>query len=885
MNRRHFILLLLLLINMVIAKATHIIGGAWSYECLGNNRYKFTLKMYRDCGPTSTGFDDPIYAAIFNSSNVIVKELPIRLDQSAKLATTINSPCFSPSTNICVEEAIYDTIVNDLPPIPGGYYISYQRCCRNNTILNLTDPGDVGATFTAHIPGSEKTVPCNNNPVFNELPPIFLCTGMALMFDHSATDADGDSLVYELCDPYSGGTSSSPIPNPPASQPYNYVNWRPPYNGGYPMSSNPSLAIHPNTGLLTGTPDKTGQWVIGVCVKEYRNGVLLSSTKRDFQFNVINCPGLVVAAFPSQTIYCNGFEVSFQNNSFNASSYFWDFGVSGVMNDTSIQATPTFTYPQSGAYTVTLIANPGTPCADTAFSVFEIYPVLDPDFIIPDTKCLTGNSFNFSAGGTFESGADFSWTFPGGNPSGSNLQNPTGVSFIDSGYFSVTLTITVNGCTKSITKPLYVTPDVVSKIEPQQIFCGGFNYSFKNHSQYANSYYWTFGDPYNPGASSTDFEPSYTYQDSGLFTVTLIAYGQSCSDTISETFKIYPLLRADIIGDTVQCFEDHNLNFTAGGSFQEYAEFYWDFGPGANIPNSTDRNVLNILFNASGLHPITLTIQENGCISQKRANIDLQPKPIAILNLQKASGCIPLTVNFINNSTAATPLIYNWDFGDGNHANISNPVHTYIMPGTYDVSLTVSTISGCIATSSVIMPDLVAVHPFPAADFSVLPHEASIFEPHFIFNDKSFDHVSCTYFLGDGNTSEEFNIEYTYSDTGIFNITQIVLSEFGCSDTAFGFVRVFPEYRFFVPNAFTPDGDGVNDVFKPSLIGVRDYEMVIFNRWGETIFTTLNTDTGWNGRIENSKGFAKQDVYTYMIKLSNVFNRSFHFSGNVTLLR
>ena len=122
-----------------------------------------------------------------------------------------------------------------------------------------------------------------------------VCANFEFTWDHSATDDDGDELVYSLCAPLDGGGTDggggydSPIPNPPAAPPYQEVAYVGPYSGDYPIASDPAMAIDPVTGMITGTPTVPGQYAIGICVSEYRDGVLLSTTMRDFQFNVTLC--------------------------------------------------------------------------------------------------------------------------------------------------------------------------------------------------------------------------------------------------------------------------------------------------------------------------------------------------------------------------------------------------------------------------------------------------------------------------------------------------------------------------------------------------------------------------------------------------------------------
>ena len=344
MKAKHFILLLFLTAFSLKNFATHIVGGEIYYDCLGGNNYKITLKIYRDCFNGQAPYDSPAVIFIFDNAGNFIDSVDMAFPGSVQLPASVISPCLIPPTNICVEEADYVTTIN-LPPLAGGYDIVYQRCCRNITILNLIGPGNVGSTYMTHIP-TTGVAPCNNSPRFNNFPPIFLCASVPLVFDHSATDPDGDSLYYQFCDPYIGldpncpqlgaaGSQGGACPTIATPPPISFVPWLSPYSGSYPTSSSPAMAINSNTGLMTGTPNMIGQWVIGVCVNEYRNGVLISTNKRDFQFNVVSCPNVPVASIPAQTTFCTGFQVNFNQTSLNAFTYHWDFGDPSTLTDTS----------------------------------------------------------------------------------------------------------------------------------------------------------------------------------------------------------------------------------------------------------------------------------------------------------------------------------------------------------------------------------------------------------------------------------------------------------------------------------------------------------------------------------------------------------------------
>lgn len=884
-----FLFPLFLILLSATGHATHIVGGELTYRCLGNNNYEIKLKIYRDCLNGMAPFDDPANITIFNSSGGVVQTIQISNPIITTIPPSINSPCFQVPSGVCVEEGVYTTTIN-LPPLAGGYTLAYQRCCRNNTIININSPGNVGSTYTAHIPDPGLAT-CNSNPRFNYFPPIFVCAGVPLSFNHSATDLDGDSLVYELCDAYDGATPQNPMPtvvSPPP--PFTTVPYSGTYNGTYPMASNPPLSINPQTGLLTGTPTQIGQFVVAVCVSEYRNGQLLSVGRRDFQFNVVNCPYYVDAIITPQFQltngnYCNGLTYTFLNQSVGGTSYLWDFGIINSNNDTSTAFQPTFTFPDTGTYTITLIVNPG-PCADTTSQTFTIYKEFFPSFTAPNgEQCLSGNSWNFNVSGQYEPYATFHWNFGPATPPTATGASVNNVSFNTPGNHVVTLIATQNICSDTLRDTITVVPDAIAQIALQDTFCNGFTYHFLNQSQHANSYYWDFGDPTTTNDVSTLFQTAYTYPDSGVYTVTLIAYGPTCADTATEIFRIYPLLRPIILGDTTACIDNNNFTFTAGGVYGPDVQFDWFFGPNANISTSNSQIVPNVIFNQVGTENVILCMAENGCYKCDTLQVRLYPRIASDFYSLARQGCVPLTVKFSELAVAQTPLFYTWNFGDGNYSNEATPIHTYTQPGVYTVSLTSFTTSGCLDTITISKPNYITVFPKPTAGLKIDPKEVSIFEPNVTFYNQSTDAYNSMLYFGDGDSIVlTDNYTHTYADTGNYVATLIVTNENGCTDTITGLLRVNPEYRIFIPNAFTPyNNDGLNDTFIPVMMGIKWFNMKIFDRWGELIFETDNPEEGWDGTYKGAK--PKQDVYVYVVDVINVFGKRESFTGHVTLIR
>lgn len=439
------------------ASATHIVGGELYYRYLGNNDYEIRLTVYRDCYNGIPPFDDPAYVGVWDSANNLIMEVAMSPNDSATVPSTINSPCFQPPGGICVRVANYYAIVN-LPPIPGGYQLAYQRCCRNQTILNVVNPLNTGASFYATIPGNGII---NSNPVFNELPPAFACNGYPLVFDHSATDLDGDSLVYSICNPLDGANqgNSAPLPST-APPPFLPISFQAPFNIANLMGGSP-LTIDPATGELTAIPNTLGQFVIGICVSEYRNGQLLSTTMRDYQINVVDCPSLVVAGIISPGVVCGSNTVQMTNNSYGASSYLWNFYDPSVPNSTSTAFSPSWTYPDTGTYVVSLIAfsTLDSSCTDTTARLVTFLPEFITDFTIDTTVCSYTVSFN----DTSNTGAGtinfWDWNF-GDNSAHAYTSDPQH-TYAGPGTYTVTLKTRSTGfCRDTIVKTFTLDPPI-----------------------------------------------------------------------------------------------------------------------------------------------------------------------------------------------------------------------------------------------------------------------------------------------------------------------------------------------------------------------------------------------------------------------------------------
>jgi gliding motility-associated-like protein len=901
-----------------LAEATHIVGGEIYYDNLGGGNYKLHMKVYRDCingippfdgFPNSNGdIIDAVFTVFDANGNVMQTGIFTPLIFTT-VPPTNNSPC-APATagNACVEEALYEATVN-LPPLAGGYYIAYQRCCRNATILNLINPGSIGATYWEHIPGPEVVV-VNNSPRFTNRPPIYICAGIPIAFDHMATDPDGDSLVYTLCTPFNGLDVTCPVLDPTNANcptantppPYISVPFISPYSSSYPMSSSPAINVNPNTGFLDGVPNITGQWVVGVCVSEYRNGQLIGVHHRDFQFNVINCPFVVIADIVSQTTtnngagtgFCNGFTISYANNSFNGTSYHWDFGDLNTLSDTSDVYNPSYTFPAIGDYTVTLIVDPESPCSDTTTEIFHVHPLLSPDYITPNAQCLNGNKFDFNGAGLFQGNGTFHWNFGvNANPQTASTLSVTNVTFNTPGVYPIAFIINENGCTASSTKNINVYQNPNASIGNLiAVGCDPVIVNFNNTSTAGTpmDFFWSFSD----GTTSTAQNPTHVFSPAGIYSFSMsVITTQKCIDT-SQVFSVNsitvtptPKASFNYTSASGLCFNSNSFAFISTSMFQgSGGTLSWDFGANATIQTANTQAVASISYNATGIYTVALIASENGCIDTATKIIELYENPIASYDPIISLGCDPMKINFSNTSSAASNINYLWTFSDGTTSTDENPTHIFSPAGVYNYTLTISTDSKCIDTSRIFSVSSITVNPSPVASFTANPTITTIFDADIFFSNTSANTniVSWYYNFDDGASSTDINPMHTYLTWGDYNVTQIITNEFACSNSTKLLIKVLPEFRFWIPNAFTPGNkDNLNDVFKPVVFGVINYSFTIFDRWGELLYNTTDTDSGWNGTYKNKP--CTNDVYVWKCEFKNIVTQQFESHiGHVTLV-
>ena len=457
--------------------ATHIVGGEITYTCLSHDEYKIRLTVYRDCYTGVPWFDDPAIVGVYDADWKLVRNDSLYWDASSEdtLPVTLKNPCLVVPPDVCVHRSFYEKVIK-LPFKAGGYTIVYQRCCRNQLIRNLPDPLNTGITIVATITEASMTA-CNNGAVFNKWPPVAICVHEPIDFDHSATDPDGDSLAYRLCTPLNGPDSTQSQPNPPFAGPYLEVEWNdPPYNLSNVLGGDP-LTINTSTGFMTGIPNTIGNFVVGVCVDEYRSGNLISTTRRDFQYNVAECAP-PTAAFFTPPKACENEAVRFVNQSSALFSQ-WYFDWPDHLSATSTERSPFYQFPDTGVYKVALITVPGEPCSDTLVKEIHIGAFsIDAAFIYELPQCdnngMLIQAFDKSVD-TLYSIVSWQWrlTGPGNYNTQTTAKNPTFLVTKPGSYKLRLVAVSEGGCRDTLIRQFNAPIPIVDSLREELSMCVG----------------------------------------------------------------------------------------------------------------------------------------------------------------------------------------------------------------------------------------------------------------------------------------------------------------------------------------------------------------------------------------------------------------------------
>jgi gliding motility-associated-like protein len=683
---KKFLLAVTLSLIIGSAFATHIIGGEMRYEYVGpgsapnSKQYRIRLLLLR--GPTGATFQSSYVVGVFNddngqkvlgtaaNSNWLASE-----DFINPLPVPINvSTCILNPPNLQYTYKTYSFLI-ELPDNNRGYTAAYQTFSRQNS-NNINN--SQGSTYTCVIPGqfSLASPAFDNSPQY-KLPISVICENSPFILDFSATDIDGDSLVYSFCNAYNGGAATNAAFDNPAPPPYNSVIYTNPYNAASPMG--PLVTINPATGIISGTAPAGGKYVVCVCASEYRNGQLITVHRKDLIVEVSSCIPTVANPLPSFTT-CDGFNIQFSHNSTGANSVFWDFGDPTTLADTSHLDNPIYVYPDTGVYFIKFVINRGEACADSAYRRIGVYPGFFPGFTVGQPQCIgVPLQFQDTTRSIYTPANAWRWNF--GDPATladtSRIRNPL-YTYPSAGTYNVEFIVSsARGCIDTIYKDVIILPPPpINMLFLDSTYCGLD--TLQLNASGTGNFNWTPNSFILGAGTGTPlvFPPSLT-----KYYVTLNNNG--CISKDSVTVNPVNDLVASITGPATLCEEDTTM--LNGLANRSPIVWQWSNLPSLESPTAQNTRV----FPATTTNYILTARWGNHCVATANKNIVVTPLAVPVAGPDTAfctgSGGVTLSASGGNN--------YVWSPAAGLSAtNIPNPLANPAVTTTYTVS---AGVNGC----------------------------------------------------------------------------------------------------------------------------------------------------------------------------------------------
>ena len=540
--------------------------------------------------------------------------------------------------------------------------------------------------------------------------------------------------------------------------------------------------------------------------------------------------------------FCNGGSVVLTTNTIN-STYLWSTG----------ETTQNIIADETGSYS--LIATDLFGCISNPSQIFSVteFPIPPPPIITaagPSTVC---DGENISLVSSF--GASYLWS------SGETTQS---ILVHDQGPYSVSL-IDFFGCPSPISDPftntiLPLPPRPTISASGPLTFCVGNSVTLTSSEP--------IGNRWNTGALTQ----SIIANSNGDYFVQ-VQGANGCFSLPSDTLTIFVNPTPPV--PTISA--DGPLTFCKGGkvklTVEDAQSYLWNNGDTTQFQEFD--TTMFVTVNVIDICGLPLTLQ---------ASITQLQKPKVAFTTTDTMGCAPLKSRFVSTTTNFEQLI--WDFGDGNGNNSNEAVvtNTYELSGEFSVTLFAIASNGC--SDKLTKPLLIKALRNPEADFEMSPTEVKISNPEVSFTDlSSNDAQRWRWNFGTRDSSRYQHPVYSYKDTGNYMVTMVVYNELGCTDTARNTIRVVGDLIIYAPNAFTPNGDGTNDVFAPkgTYMDPEKYNLKIFNRWGELIFETIDINKGWDGDIGLEKTIVSNNYY-WQLEVTDKSGISHSLKGIVTLL-
>jgi len=867
-----FFFCLFLFCILPAAKADHITGGEMYYTYTGTanglNNYRVTLKLFMRCS-SGRQFNNPAVISIFNRKTTVrITDINAALSNIETIRITNPDPCITNPPAVCYEVGYYNFSIS-LPPTADGYVLASQVNFRINTITNFTQGyRNVGALYTTEIPGTAPVVKADQNTsakfVGSDL--VIVCANNRFSYSFAATDDDGDQLRYSFCNAFQstssggGGTNSAP-PGPP---PYQSVPYGSGFDGSGPLGA--KVQVNAATGLITGIAPPTGIYVVTVCVDEIRNGVVIATQRKDLQINIAPCD-VAAAVLQSEYQLCKdtrSITLSNLSNSPLIKTQNWELlNAQGQSLFTSASPTISYTFADTGLYTIKLVINRNQPCTDSTTSIARVYPGFIPAFT--STGVCFAKPTNFFDATTTVYGVVNSWNWDFGEFSATNdTSNKKDVTYTypSMGTKNARLIVTNSkGCRDTTITPVNIVDKppltlafhdtlICVRDAVQLKASGNGNFSWSPNVNITN-------------ANTPD--PTVAPLTTTKYFVDLDDNGCLNKDTV--LVRVTDRVNLQAMNDTTICSTDTIQLRVASNGFQ----YAWT--PASQLINPAVRNPLAVT-NTTTTYEVTARI--GGCTAKDQVVVTTVPYPLVNAGADTVV-CFntPAQLNGTTNADA-----FRWSPAISlTNANSLNPVAKPAGSTVYVLSAFDN--EGCPKSSrdTIVVTVLPDINAFAGRDTAVI-----INQPLQLAATGGMKYLWTPAIGLSANNIANPVALYNTGSNGI-QYKVLVYNEAACVDSAYLTVKVFNTGpSIFIPTAFTPNSDGKNDILKPIMVGMKKLEYFsVYNRWGQRIYTTSTAGQGWNGTIGGLQ--QASGTFVWMVKAIDFNDKPYIEKGTVTLIR
>lgn len=870
-------------------------GGDMTYTCLGNNQYLIQLTVYRDCNSVTT-YENNLPLSIFShscdyqssTSIILTDNYPLVITPICELEEDL---CDSENGTYGVQEFLYERVVT-LPEDCSEILVSFSDCCRNAAISTLVSPNQEEFYIGAVV--NTQDVLCNSSPKFNNNPTPFSCVGQEVNYNHGVTDADGDDLVFSLVDCYQSYDTG--------------VLYQSPYSGTNPLQAI-NLSIDPVTGAISFIPTALQVGILCVKVEEYRNGVKIGEIIRDIQFTVLNCStntidenilpvisGIDGTASQSGTTgefeasLCYGTNICFALYAFDADGHRLELSWNESIEDASF-----------------IVSNNNSQAAEAEFCWTPDIDDVGVNFFtvtVKDDACdIRGiNTYTFKLLVT-DGGLDYNYTesqvscFGGSDGSATITFNPpltnptitwptsppqtgfTATNLSAGTYYVMVQDVSVECDNASIKIDISENEaiDVVADGITNQISCAGENDADLD-------VHITGGiGPYSVIWSNNETDTILNNLVAGNYTIS-ITDAEGCLANQTFTVTEPPVLSVDYVRSD---YNNYGISCTGGNdgwidlTVQGGTPLYnttWSNG-------ATTEDLNNLL---AGNYGVTVT-DDNGCQDSLMVVLD-EPTPLVSTLDNISATCFESKDGsiVIENVVGAVPP-YAWSLNGESFVEIDTfPV---IIPNQRRGEKTIYFRDdvGCIYTNTTFIesPDPLFVTIIPTdtllslgddLQVSFLTNSTDLYDVNWTSTLEGFDCDTCLFFDYQPLATTNFSLE-------------LVEQTNGCRADAKAAIRVAEESYIFMPNVFSPNDDGFNDllnVFAKSTTVTAINYLRIYDRWGATVYEEVDfqpndVQLGWDGYVNGKK--APAGVYVYVLEAQYINGKNKLISGDITLIR